>query len=130
MAVSIGDGRVLLAGGVLGESPASTRVVDVRCMASCEATPLAVDALGFAYGWAGLTRTSEVLFVGDDRTGSETIVRRMGGLDATPYLAEVALREPRVGAAAVALFDRTVAVVGGRKTQGSGVPSVEVYIPE
>ncbi len=131
-AAALPDERVVLAGGVLDDAPAPTRVLDLRCTAQCETTDLApnVGPLGIKRGWARATRTDEVLVVGEDPSDMTTKLTRVRGLLTTPFVEQVPLREPRTGAAPLALFGRAVAIVGGRKLSGVGVPSLEVYIPE
>ncbi|MCL2825054.1 MAG: hypothetical protein FWD57_13780 [Polyangiaceae bacterium] len=135
MAVSIGDGRVLLGGGVsgglAGDDPASVRVIDIRCLAECDVLSLesTADHLGFSHGWAAATGPSEALFVGEDPHGVGTVIKRISGLDSTPVVEEIPMREPRIGGSPVAVFGQGVAILGGRKTLGGGIPSVEVYIP-
>jgi hypothetical protein len=131
-AAALPDERVVLAGGVVDGAPAPTRILDLRCTAQCETTDLGptVGPLGVNHGWARATRTDEVLVVGADPTDASTKLTRIGGLLTTPFAEPVPLREPRSEAAPVALFGRAVAIVGGRKLEGTGVPSVEVYMPE
>jgi hypothetical protein len=89
-----------------------------------------VKPIAIVHGLAHTTRADEVLLVGEDGSDSTTKLVRIAELDGVAFSESVVLHEPRVGAASVPLFGRMVAIVGGRKLDDSGVPSVEVYIPK
>ena len=132
-AAVVDEDRVLLAGGSDGTTPALTRLLDLSCTSSCAATELG-DGLappGITDAWARATGPDEVVVVGpSDEVEPSTRFVRIGGLNTIPSVEPVSLREPRVGATPIALFGRSIALVGGRKLDGAGAHSIEVYIPE
>ncbi|HQB42345.1 MAG TPA: hypothetical protein PLV85_02025, partial [Polyangiaceae bacterium] len=132
MATSLDDERVVLAGGAIEGTSAPTRILDLRCSTQCHSVDLApsVKPIAIVHGLAHTTRADEVLLVGEDGSDSTTKLVRIAELDGVAFSESVVLHEPRVGAASVPLFGRMVAIVGGRKLDDSGVPSVEVYIPK
>ena len=131
-AAPLGDDRLLIAGGLDGSAPAPPRVLDLSCMAECEASEIGVTAseVGIGDAWVRATAPGEAVVVGPHGTEDTTCFVRLTGLDATPAAQEVALREPRTGATPISIFGRAVAIVGGRKTDGTGAKSIEVYIPK
>lgn len=130
-AALLDESRVVLAGGSDAGAPAATRVVDPACSAECAATVLGDPPLaaGIPHAWARSTGPDEVLVVGEGDGDAGTRVLRLVGLDTTPRFEEVVWREPRAGATPVAIFGRSVAMVGGVRPDGSGVRSIEVYVP-
>jgi hypothetical protein len=131
-AAVVGEERVMLVGGKDGGEVAPVRVIDLRCTGGCLTKELApeLERVDIQQGWARGTGDDEMVVVGSRGEDPQTRLVRIGGLLGVPTVQEVALRDARMGAAAVALFGRTVALVGGRRVEGEGALGVEVYVPE
>lgn len=123
-------------GGENGEQVAPVRTIDLRCTSDCEAKvvaeagqePLVVD-VQYAKGYA--TGPDEVLVVGQGADAeAPTGVYRLQGFSTGVWMQHIELVQPRTGATSLALFGRTIGIVGGRSLQGQGGLSVEVYVPE
>ncbi len=122
----LGQGRVF---------PASTRVLDLRCVADCEASIVVVEDAALpevASRGAAFATAKTVLVVGEgdpdgDRPG-ETLAFSvdLGAATVTP----LPLREPRRGATALPTPNGLLAIVGGIDDTGAGASSIELLFPE
>ncbi len=127
--------KIALLGGRSGADPASTRVLDLRCVADCEASIVVVEDAALpevASRGAAFATAKTVLVVGEgdpdgDRPG-ETLAFSvdLGAATVTP----LPLREPRRGATALPTPNGLLAIVGGIDDTGAGASSIELLFPE
>ncbi len=133
-AAGIDADRIVLVGGLnpADSSPSSTRLVDVSCTSTCAAAQLdASPPLPVVNAAVYAVDTHAVLLVGDEQqadASSRTAAFLLEGIDSTPSITEVALREPRQGALSVPLMGNTVGVLGGYSADGTPVRSLEVFV--
>lgn len=134
--VALDASTLVLVGGRVGEQKAKVRTIDLRCTSDCEAKavtavgqePLVVD-VKYAKGYA--TGPDEVVVVGQGaEADAPTGVYRLQGFSTGVWVQHIELVQPRKGATSLALFGRTVGIVGGRSLQGQGALSMEVYVAE
>jgi len=132
--VGLEDGRLLLVGGLRGSDVASSRVLDLSCLADCVPTELTdLGPVGIERGHAFTTRNDEVLVVGDQAgvaVDPPTKVMRLSGWASTPVAAEVPLRDARTGAVPIPIYGGAIAIVGGVSPGGGRQTGIEIYMPQ
>lgn len=124
--------QAVLVGGILAGAPSPTRTLDLRCVSGtgCVAQPIdgaTVDNL--ATRTQAFAVNGGFIAVGDDVNGQTRAFRVIVGAQ-TPSSTELPLREPRLGATAVAAPNGTLAILGGQLLSGGPATSVESYFPE
>ncbi len=128
-AVATGDeDGLLLVGGTLGALPAPTRALAAGCATTCAAAVVAEAGLsvplfacrGFTAGAAG------AIVVCEDADGNTRAYESEPGGAASR---ELALREPRAGAAVVPTPLGTLALLGGAHPDGTPALTIESYFP-
>lgn len=123
----VGTGAFVLVGGTdpATGAPRGTTRARVACESSCTSTGAAPIDLRGGQGFAAGAANGLVVGASSDGSTVAFLVDAKDPVTATP----VPLRAPRRGAAAIALGDGYVAVVGGRDASGADVPDVEVFTP-
>ena len=130
-AVTLDDGRMMLAGGVTTtNSAAPTRTWDPTCSSGCAMTDVAgaelpvalVKTRGFSLGGP------RVLVIGQEATGAQLM--RVFEVDVDkPSVIERPLREARSGGTVVPAPNGTLAIMGGVLESGAPALHVEMYFP-
>ncbi|MBK6513642.1 MAG: hypothetical protein IPG04_05815 [Polyangiaceae bacterium] len=134
-AVVTNEQQITLFGGRLAGMPASTRVLDLRCVSDCEGDVQVLDELpveDLAARGQAYNIPSGVLVVGEaepeeDGPG-ETLAFRVDL--AAETVTPLPFKERRRGATPIPAPNGTLAIMGGLTPTGSAARSVELYFPE
>ena len=138
VAAALDDGRVVLVGGRLPSEPAEpvpVRTFSLHCTKDCVIEPLGSlsPRIDVTHAQAWRVSEDEVVVVGANPVSdASTTLYTITGLtpkSGPPTVTTHPLRQPRSGATALALFGRTIAVLGGTTPTGAPALGLEIYIP-
>lgn len=123
-------GEAIVAGGVDAGGVASPtlRLKLSSCGEGCEAVTTAGSALGIDRAEAFSVADGKALFVGQSADGA-TSVALVSDDGLSAVTSSVALRQPRRDAAAIAVGDGYVALLGGTTLDGQPALDVELFMP-